>query len=45
MQGNKCSNVYFIRYGRVKVLRNLSFVQPDFKPNLHNYQQLFADPT
>mmetsp|Transcript_10191 Transcript_10191/g.13821 ORF Transcript_10191/g.13821 Transcript_10191/m.13821 type:complete len:94 (-) Transcript_10191:5-286(-) len=34
MQGNKCANVYFIKYGRVKILRNLDFIVPEAEPTI-----------
>lgn len=37
MQGKKSSNVYFIKYGRVKILRNVDFFQLEDELSLHNF--------
>ena len=39
MQENKSSNVYFIKYGRVKILRNVDFAVSNSEPTLHNFEQ------
>ena len=46
MQGSKSSAVYFIKYGRVKILRNVDFQEPEQPSdvNLHNFKELFKDP-
>ena len=45
MQGSKCSSVYFIKYGRVKILRDINFVQLEEEPSIHNIKQMYKDPT
>lgn len=45
MQGNKSSNVYFIKYGRVRILRTIDFTVPDKDPTIHNYKNLYNEPT
>ena len=45
MQGSKSSSVYFVKYGRVKILRNVDFVESSEAPTIHNYQNLYREPT
>lgn len=45
MQGNKSTSVYFVKYGRVKILRNVTFVDKPETTTIHNYKDLYNAPT
>ena len=45
MQGSKSSSLYFIKYGRVKILRNVDFVEPQTEPNIHDFEDQYKSPT
>ena len=45
MQGKKSSSVYFIKYGRVKILRKVDFVELQEEPSIHNFELMYKDPT
>ena len=45
MQGNKSSSVYFVKYGRVKILRNVDFVEAESEPTIHTYKDLYKVPS
>ena len=46
MQGKHSANLYFIKKGMVKLLRNVDFLHhPDDMIDLHNYKDTLKDPT
>ena len=45
MQGSKSSSVFFIKYGRVKILRNVDFREPSEEVTVHNFEELFKEPS
>ena len=45
MQGKKSSRLYFIKSGRVKLLRNIDFAEAQHELKLNNYHDVFKEPT
>ena len=46
LQGNKSTNLWFVKYGRVKIIRNIEVIEEKGREwTVHDYHEQFKEPT